>query len=492
MKPAEVYIESGLSDTLAGLPATELSVSRVPNVYTHRMSPWRWGPVVTFLCGDVAALGLISGILSVAYNWNVVLKIAPLFGLLGIAFVLSGLYEASTMHPAEEIRRATIVTNIFFAACLASFWVVDATGPFPVRAWTVTWLLSVVSLPTCRAILRVLISRTSWWGIPVVVLSAGDAGEAVVRTLKRWPELGFKPVALLQDDLQMNEIEGVPVLGKVRLAPNIATRYRIPCAIIASPGLEHRQLVDLLGQYTKFFKRVFVIPSIRGSSALWSSGSYAGLMGYGVRHNVWSRWGRFSKRIVDLIGATIGLIVLAPIFGLIALLIKLDSRGPVFYTQLRMGQGGKCFNVLKFRTMFQNADAMLEEILQNDPASYEEYEVYRKLRDDPRVTRVGKILRRYSLDELPQIFNVLMGHMSIVGPRAYLPKEISHMEGLERIVLQNRPGITGLWQVSGRNLLSFEERVDVDVHYVHHWTPWVDLYILARTIPVVLTGEGAC
>jgi lipopolysaccharide/colanic/teichoic acid biosynthesis glycosyltransferase len=186
-----------------------------------------------------------------------------------------------------------------------------------------------------------------------------------------------------------------------------------------------------------------------------------------------------------------GMVLLAPLFSAIAALISVDSPGPVFFKQRRMGLDGRCFTVFKFRTMYTDAEAKLQEILDGDPGLKAEYDRYHKLEDDPRVTRVGKWLRRLSLDELPQLWNVLRGDMSLVGPRAYMPSELPRMNGLSRTVLQCPPGLTGLWQVSGRNNLDFSTRVDLDVHYMQHWTLWLDIYILIRTIPVVVTGDGA-
>jgi lipopolysaccharide/colanic/teichoic acid biosynthesis glycosyltransferase len=156
-----------------------------------------------------------------------------------------------------------------------------------------------------------------------------------------------------------------------------------------------------------------------------------------------------------------------------------------------MGADGQIFTLLKFRSMYSDADERLEEVLASDPERREEYETYHKLEDDPRVTPVGDMLREYSLDELPQLINVVRGDMSLIGPRAYMPSELPKMKGLEKVILQTPPGVTGLWQVSGRNELSFDERVDLDVHYVQNWSMWLDLYLLVRTLPTVVTGEGA-
>jgi lipopolysaccharide/colanic/teichoic acid biosynthesis glycosyltransferase len=228
-----------------------------------------------------------------------------------------------------------------------------------------------------------------------------------------------------------------------------------------------------------------------GARALWTVlPAPEGLLGYSVGGSG-GRAYAIVKRAVDIIGATLALVVLAPMFAAIATLIRRDSAGPVFFRQLRMGAGGRCFHVFKFRTMHVDAERTLAQLLGGDPDREQEYRAFHKLVDDPRVTRVGSWLRRFSLDELPQLFNVLRGEMSLVGPRAYIPREIRDMEGLERVVLRVRPGLTGLWQVSGRNALSFTARVEVDVHYVQNASPWLDTYILARTIPVALMGEGA-
>jgi lipopolysaccharide/colanic/teichoic acid biosynthesis glycosyltransferase len=197
------------------------------------------------------------------------------------------------------------------------------------------------------------------------------------------------------------------------------------------------------------------------------------------------------KRTVDFTVAAVGLLVLAPLLLLVSLLIRLDSKGPILFSQERLGRDGRCFRILKFRTMHVGAHRRLREVLERDPAAREEYELYAKLKDDPRITRMGRVLRRCSLDELPQLFNVLRGHMSLVGPRAYLPEELPKMVGKHQSILHVLPGITGLWQVSGRNELPFAMRLDLDLRYVRNWSVSLDLYLLARTLPTVLLRRGA-
>ncbi|MBM3524468.1 MAG: undecaprenyl-phosphate galactose phosphotransferase WbaP, partial [Alphaproteobacteria bacterium] len=196
------------------------------------------------------------------------------------------------------------------------------------------------------------------------------------------------------------------------------------------------------------------------------------------------------KRGLDILVAALGLLFFLPVFAAIAIIVRLDSRGPAMFAQPRMGRDGRDFPIIKFRTMHVDGEARLERLLESSPAAREEFETYRKLTDDPRLTRAGRLLRRYSLDELPQLFSVLMGHMSIVGPRPYLREETSGMHGKEDVILSMRPGLTGLWQISGRNQLTFAERVALDVTYVRDWRLHGDLAILLRTPWIVLTGWG--
>lgn len=195
------------------------------------------------------------------------------------------------------------------------------------------------------------------------------------------------------------------------------------------------------------------------------------------------------KRALDVAGALVGLLLLLPIGLLIALLVKLDSPGPVFFRQNRLSKDYGSFKMLKFRSMYQNADARLAELLRSDPQLREEYERFHKLRDDPRITRVGRFLRKYSLDEFPQLINVLRGDMSLVGPRPYMHREINKMGPHADTILSMRPGLSGLWQTQGRNALSFEERLMLDEEYVKQASFWLDVRLIFLTIPALMAGE---
>ena len=198
-----------------------------------------------------------------------------------------------------------------------------------------------------------------------------------------------------------------------------------------------------------------------------------------------------DRPALDVAGALIGLALALPLGALIALLVRLDSRGPVLYRQRRVGRDGALFELLKFRTMHVDADDLVTRRLERDPDATLAWNEFQKLHDDPRVTRVGRILRRWSLDELPQLLNVLRGEMSLVGPRPILPEQRSLYGPDLRAYARTRPGLTGLWQVSGRNRLSFEERVELDREYLARRSAWLDVTILLRTLVVVLRGDGA-
>jgi exopolysaccharide production protein ExoY len=196
-----------------------------------------------------------------------------------------------------------------------------------------------------------------------------------------------------------------------------------------------------------------------------------------------------------MLDASVALICVAlfsPLFLMVALLIRMSSPGPVFYGHTRVGHGGRAFRCWKFRTMVVDGEAVLERHLAGVPGARAEWEANRKLRNDPRVTRIGQVLRDYSVDELPQLFNVLFGDMSIVGPRPVVQDELDRYGPAATAYLAARPGITGLWQTSGRSDTSYERRVELDARYVTEWSFWLDCLILLRTVPVVLGARGAC
>lgn len=459
----------------------------------------RWAMSLTLLAGDVLGGLVTGGVLWAVLPAGLLPGFDPALmaggaGAVLATYAITGLYHHPLVHPAEEMQRLGTVTAGLGCALAVALALVHPSAA-PALLALGGGLLGACLIPATRGLCRILGAQSAWWGLPTVVLGTDRLGASVVDTLRRWPEIGLRPVARLTDAPRpsTDAADGLPIVGSVSEAPMLAQQHDIPHAIVALPNLSHAERAKRVATYSKFFDHVFVVADADDGPALWTTGtSGRSLMGYDVRHYDMRPLARWMKRGIDLIGALAALILLAPLFGILAVLIKIDDPGPVLFRQHRMGRQGRVFTVFKFRTMYTDADQKLRDILESDPARRREYERFHKLQDDPRVTSIGRLLRASSLDELPQLLNVLRGEMSLVGPRAYMPGELPKMNGLSRAILQTPPGITGLWQVSGRNHLSFDARVNLDVHYIQHWSPWLDLYLLVRTLPVVFTGDGAC
>jgi lipopolysaccharide/colanic/teichoic acid biosynthesis glycosyltransferase len=446
------------------------------------------------------------------------------------AFAVQHLYSVTPPSPPDEIRRVTQSVSLVYAG-LYAIALLENTGFFAAgvrhRAWIAGWLLTVSLVPVLRGLVRAKFAKRPWWGSPIVVLGAGRVGRTLVGTLRNHPELGLKPVAILDDDPakhgtlratwgdddvaiqsirdpelsspsvravwgRFSEVDGVPVVGGLELAPLLAQRLKIRSAVVAMPEMESAQLVTMLERVGGGFESVLVIPDLFNIAHFGAPArSFGGILGVEVRRQLLLRGPRAAKRTIDLVLTSIGGILILPLLVFLAVLIKLDSAGSVFYRQKRLGQHGVRFPALKFRTMYGDGEQRLQQLLEKDPRRRAEYDEFHKLADDPRVTRIGRLLRKYSLDELPQIWNVLVGEMSLVGPRPYLEREIPDMGQQEGIILRVRPGITGIWQVTERNATGFDHRLQTDVEYVRNWSPWLDIYVLARTFLVVLEGTGS-
>jgi len=463
-----------------------------------RTRPWAMG--LLLLASDLAAL-VLAGAASVGLRrwWDggvdpgLYLSLWPLLGVFALFYALAGLYPGVGVAPAEELRRIAQATTLVYLLLGVATFMFKEGETYSRAVFLTAWAFSVALVPLGRALIRYLFARREWWGYPVAVLGAGETGRMVLRSLQRQPGLGLKPVAVLDDDPEKHGLlEGVPVVGGIELAPVLARELGVQYAIIAMPGVPRAKLLEILEEYGNTFTHLLLIPDLFGFSSLWvSTRDLGGMLGLEVRQQLLLPGKRLTKRALDLGLAVVMGLIISPLLVLIAFLIKLESPGPVIYGHLRIGQGGRQFKAWKFRSMVQDADRVLREYLERHPELREEWERDHKLRSDPRVTRVGRFLRKTSLDELPQLWNVLRGEMSLVGPRPIVTEEIKKYDDKFTLYTKVKPGITGLWQVSGRNNTTYEERVNLDTYYVRNWSPWLDLYILARTAWVVLTREGA-
>jgi Undecaprenyl-phosphate galactose phosphotransferase WbaP len=345
-----------------------------------------------------------------------------------------------------------------------------------------------------RHLVKWRMEKLGLWGRPTVIIGAGKTSARLIRTFQREWSLGYKPVAVFDFRLapRGRVLEGVPYGGTVIDAIELAREQRIDSIIFAMPQVRRKYLAEFVDRAGLYFRHVSVTPNMDGivTSAVVAK-DFSGICGLEIRQTLLEPWPRRTKRALDLVGVLVGGLLIGPLLLAIATLIKLDSPGPVFFKQLRPGAQGQYFSFWKFRTMYPDAEQRLTDLLRASPDLRTEWEDGYKLRVDPRITRIGRFLRKTSLDELPQLWNILRGEMSLVGPRPILREEVPKYGKVYGLYQRVRPGITGLWQVSGRSDTSYTERVDMAALYVRNWSVWLDLIILARTVKSVVLRQGA-
>jgi exopolysaccharide biosynthesis polyprenyl glycosylphosphotransferase len=354
-------------------------------------------------------------------------------------------------------------------------------------------VVAAVLLALSRLVERIVASSLRARGHHVqrtIIVGAGEVGRTVMRTIVARPELGYQVVGFVDDDPQKGteDIGRFRALGSTDRLSDLLTTEDVAQVIITLPWMYHRKIMRIVRECERRSVVARIVPDLfQLSLSQVDVDDLGGVPLIGVREVGFSQTALVIKRALDIVGALFLLLVGSPLLGLIALAIKIDSEGPIVFRQTRVGLGASPFLMYKFRSMHQDAEEELDEVRDLNEADGPLF----KIRDDPRVTHVGRFLRRTSLDELPQLWNVLRGEMSLVGPRPPLPCEVKEYQEWHKKRLEVSPGMTGLWQVSGRSLLSFEEMVLLDIYYIENWSIWLDLKIMVRTIPQVLQGGGA-
>jgi Undecaprenyl-phosphate galactose phosphotransferase WbaP len=477
-----------------------LSRTLKPAITTLKISSRSWPMIGVFLASDTLALTIASlaGVyvrlaFDGEYHPSLYWQLWPLIGLFLLAYGASGLYPTVGLSPVDELRRICLSTTLTYLVMGAAVFLFREGETYSRGVFLLAWLFSLLAVLLSRFAVRHLFARYPWWGYPVLIFGAGRTGELVIKTLQRQPGFGLKPLAVLDDNpSKQGELAGVPILGPLSLAPGLALKRDISYAIVAMPGVQREKLLGILERYGNTFPHLLMIPDLFGIASLWvATKDLGGILGLELRQRLLLPGPRLTKAMLDVVLTLILGLLLLPLIGLIACLIKIDSPGPILYRQVRLGRGAKPFTVWKFRSMRLDADAALERYLKENPNLKEDWELDHKLKDDPRITRVGSLLRRTSLDELPQLWNVLRREMSLVGPRPIVDREVWRYAEKFELYTRVLPGLTGLWQVSGRNDVSYDERVNLDAYYVRNWSVWLDIYILIRTTWVVLVGDGA-
>jgi Undecaprenyl-phosphate galactose phosphotransferase WbaP len=414
-----------------------------------------------------------------------------------LLFAVLGLYPVVGLSPLEEFRRVLIGSSVGYGIAAGTLFLRLASDPRVAAAFTFSWAATVLLVLVFRAILRGTCSVRSWWGTPTVIFGSGETAHSVLKTLQTHSSLGLKVVAVFDNDYpEWPDLDKDRIyVGTPRYATEFAETFGVSHAVIAMADIGDTATDQLIRKHARIFKHLLVVPQIAGISSIWvESRDLGGVLGLHVNQTLMHRIPRMFKRLFDVVFTGFAGILLLPLFAIIYAVIRLSTPGPVFYGQNRIGRGGSTFTAWKVRSMLPNADDVLSRYLERDPELRREWECDRKLKNDPRITPIGRLLRKSSLDELPQLWNVLRGDMSLVGPRPIPETEIVRYrensdvyEAYQRV----RPGITGMWQVSGRNNTTYQERLEFDEYYIRNWSIWLDLHILARTFKTVLLGEGA-
>jgi Undecaprenyl-phosphate galactose phosphotransferase WbaP len=353
--------------------------------------------------------------------------------------------------------------------------------------------LSLFQAAFQRAVCRMTFGKKDWWGTRFIVVGDGKEAIQAFERMRVEPQWGLRPVGIVaEDEIEIPNAMTSVYLGHPSQIDEIAKRYQVIRAIFIAHWFDSEENTLLVTQGTPEIRQWIALPAPMRFPSLWlDSCEVARHPGWAIRRHLAIPTLLTIKRISDFTMTFCLCVVLLPLILLIAVLVKLTSKGPIFFGQRRIGRDGRHFKAWKFRSMHPDADRLLKEHLAANPHLAAEWEANHKLKSDPRVTWIGRILRPTSLDELPQLWNVLVGEMSLVGPRPIVDAEVEKYREAYDLYRKVQPGITGLWQVSGRNNTTYEERVELDTYYVHNWSIWLDFYILACTVKVVLLGEGA-
>lgn len=357
------------------------------------------------------------------------------------------------------------------------------------------WIFSFLCITSFRYFFKKVLEKYNLLQIPVLIIGAGKTAEILVQGITKDAGLGYHILGFLEDKPVESKVFGkYKVLGTFQDAERVIKETGVKNVFIAAPGMEQEKLVSLVYRVQPLVKNLAIIPNLIGipmGGIEVESLFNEKLMLLRVKNNLARPFNRFLKTVFDYTLTIVGTIAISPILAVITIWIYKDSPGPVIFKHTRIGKDGKPFPCYKFRSMCVDAKEKLEELLATDAEARAEWERDFKLKNDPRITKSGAFLRKTSLDELPQIFNVLRGEMSLVGPRPIIQEELERYGEHAADYLMVKPGITGMWQVSGRSDIDYQERVMLDSWYVRNWSVWIDVMLLWRTIKVVASKQGA-
>lgn len=423
-------------------------------------------------------------------NYLVFWPVAVVFVLFNVIFRLyhgNCFYPSMPLGEVEEFRRlvvSAVITHLLAMAYLGFSRQVEIVSRVVLIVSGVG--VAFLSQPV-RNVFRVVLWRLGVGRLRAFLVGSGPLAQQIADSCAASPFLGYRIVGSF--DHRGEELKGVPRLGSLRDIVRLGHELKVKRLVVCE---DERLLAEQIMDFTKHFQFIDFIPPRKAFPVFESRLiELDGLCGIEMVNQSCMRLLRAEKTVLDFMIAVAAMVVFLPLFVVIPLLIKLTSRGPVFYRHHRLGKDGRPIRVWKFRSMYVDADERLKEILARDPKRRAEWEANFKLVDDPRITPVGNFLRKTSLDELPQLFNVFAGDMSVVGPRPIVEDEVHYYGDRYALFSRVKPGITGLWQASGRSDTNYDRRVALDCHYVLNWSPWMDVWVIIRTAIAVLAMKGA-
>ncbi len=458
---------------------------------------------ITLIISDISAIILAAGLsslffesdladLSALHTTQLFLVILFSAALCFFVFAYKGHYSWRTPWWQQVKQLSMMCACALIIDLLVNYVAIPTAKAQPIIA--LTWVLAIPMLLACRLLGRKFLKSMNHWAIKTIVV--GDANNVLDTIVALRSEfyltydIQYVVLANATDsDLRMFITEQPSIEIAETLGPVDSRTMVVFCL-----GEKNNDYVsDVVTKIRRDGAKFAIVPPTSGVSIYGMQPQY--FFGYNIvmmeaQHRLQTFTGRFLKQALDRSMALLGLVMLAPVFLILMVVVRRDG-GKAFYSQNRLGKNGKFFKCWKFRSMVTNADEVLKEILANDPAAREEWDKDFKLKNDPRITKIGHFLRKSSLDEIPQLYNVLIGEMSIVGPRPIVKAEEVYYGDRLGLYMSVRPGITGLWQVSGRNDVSYEQRVSLDTWYVDNWSIWNDLVIIFKTTFVVLYRKGA-
>jgi len=424
-------------------------------------------------------------------NWPLILRGLAFYTLISILLAwLIGLYPGFGLPAVQEMQKIVYVVTLT-SILLGVYLFLEQLGLAYSRSiFLASWFLSMVFLGSGRYTFRKHFSNRSWYGHPIGIIGNPESAETVINQLFEYPRLGFHPVFYYDPEQENSDsIQKITIVHTIKELRRMAQSVGIQHVIFTNPPNEMTSLN--FAWFREHFPNILILFNTSPYGSLWvKTIDLNGTLAVEIKDHLLNTRQQVFKQILDLTLTGLILLLIWPLFFLLSVLIWFDSKGPIIYIQERLGKDERIINIYKFRTMLEDSDEKLRYLLKTNPEKAQEYAKYHKLSDDPRITRIGLILRRFSLDELPQLINVFKGDMNLIGPRSYLPRELPAIGDYANIILKVKPGLTGWWQVMGRNATTFEERLQLDEYYISNWSIWLDIFIAIKTIWVLISGQG--